>query len=156
MKFYIKFLSVIAIGWFPLQLLHEAGHIISCKFNGGTVHKIAFHFNVFTETIREGSAHPVIDIWMGPIVGIILPLLLLLIPAKKDIKEILVLFCAVCLIGNGLYIGLGWLCDGGDGWELIRYKVNLFWLILFGLPATVAGLIMVMRIKEGDEALELQ
>ena len=139
---------MIVIGWYPLQLFHELGHIISCKINGGIVHKIAFHFNIFTETIRKGSAHPVIDIWMGPIVGILLPLLLLLIPAKKNVREILFLFCAACLAGNGLYIGLGWLCDGGDGWELLRYKVSIFWLILFGLPTTLAGLTMLMKIKD--------
>ncbi|MFZ2657367.1 MAG: hypothetical protein WAX69_20695 [Victivallales bacterium] len=142
---------VIVIGWFPLQLLHEVGHIISCKLNGGIVQKIAFHFNIFTETIREGSLHPVADIWMGSIIGILLPFLLLLIPARKNVKEILVLFCAVCLIGNGLYIGLGWLCDGGDGWELIRYNVNLLWLILFGLPSSLAGMIILMKIKERQE-----
>lgn len=150
MKFYTKFISVLLIGWFPLQLLHEFGHIISCVINGGTIHKIAFHFNIFTETIREGSIHPVIDIWMGPIFGITLPFLLLLIPAKKKIKEILLLFCAICLTGNGLYIGLGWLCDGGDGWELIRYKISLIWLILFGMTATLSGLTMLMKIKDGN------
>jgi len=93
MKFYLKFILVIVIGWFPLQLLHEVGHIISCKLNGGIVHKI----------------------------------------------------------GNGLYIGLGWLCDGGDGWELIRYNVNLLWLILFGLPSSLAGMIILMKIKERQE-----
>ncbi|OGV56366.1 MAG: hypothetical protein A2X45_10225 [Lentisphaerae bacterium GWF2_50_93] len=128
--------------------------MISCKLNGGSIHRIAFHFNIFTETIREGSRHPVIDIWMGPIIGILLPLLLLILPLKKNIREILFIFCAVCLIGNGLYIGLGWLCDGGDGWELIRYKVNLAWLILFGLPATLAGLVILMKIKEKPIAAE--
>ncbi len=75
--------------------------------------------------------HPVMDIWMGPILGIIFPFLLLLIPAKKNVKGILFLFCAICLTGNGLYIGLGW-------------------LILFGLPTTLAGLSMLMKIKDGN------
>jgi membrane-associated protease RseP (regulator of RpoE activity) len=72
----IKLVVGLIIFWYPLSVVHEIGHCISVYVNGGKVDGFVWHFGIFSETVRHGSAHPIIDLWAGSVIGCIIPLII--------------------------------------------------------------------------------
>ena len=141
----------IILFWYPLSLIHEFGHILSVVINGGTFIRIDWRYYIFSETIREQSSYPVIDIWTGPIFGSLVPLIFYLSLWKYKFSFILGWFSSICLIGNGIYIGLGGEFDGGDGSQLIGLGVDIKWLCFYGFVSFVSGIFILDIITKSNK-----
>jgi len=129
--------------WWGMMACHEAGHIVSTVVNGGTIHQVILVPWRISETIRYDSAHPIVDVWAGPIAGILIPGLIAICVWKwKRPRRVATLFWGFCLLANGVYFGAGWLFESGDTGELIEFGFPIWPMVLFGSNAIVLGLAM--------------
>lgn len=134
--------------WWLFMAFHESGHVMSAWLNGGRVVHVDLHPLHFSQTVAVGSCHPLVDVWMGPVAGTVLPLLIYLAgrrrwPAAGYALGYLAGFCAAA---NGLYIGISWVYPGhGDAHEMIRLGTPKAVLAAWGAAAAAGGLFIWHR-----------
>ena len=133
--------------WYPMSLVHEIGHCLSVTINGGSINGVVWRYGFLSETLRSGSNHPIIDIWSGPLFGTFIPLMIWFIFRNFSFGQYLQWFASICLIGNGLYLGFGWLESGTDSYDLILNDVGLIPIMGLGSILFILGLFLLMWSK---------
>jgi hypothetical protein len=128
--------------WLLMQAVHELGHVACALATGGTISRVVLSPLTISRTDTSGSARPLLVVWAGPVVGSVLPLLLLGVckATLRNWSYMLQFFAGTCLIANGGYIGVGSFGKVGDAGDMIRLSSPLWSLWLFGLIALPAGL----------------
>lgn len=123
-----------------MQVAHEAGHVVGAWLTGGRVVKVVLHPLAISRTDVSPNPSPLVEIWAGPIGGVLIPLVLWIIPFRLNhvLAAWLRFFAGFCLIANGLYIGWGMIDPVGDASDLIRNGTPAWVLGIFG-AATVPG-----------------
>jgi hypothetical protein len=134
-------ISFLAFSWLGMQAVHELGHVLAAHATGGTTSRVVLYPTTISRTEVFPNPHPLIEVWAGPIVGSILPLLAYLIAAVLRSRGLYLFrfFSGFCLIANGSYILAGAFEQMGDPGELLRYGAHVWQLILFGLITAPAG-----------------
>lgn len=122
-----------------MMIVHEAGHCLGALLTGGTIQELRIPLIGFSSTHVTDSRSPLLVVWLGPIVGALLPLLLLLIRRPPRSRHIATFVAGFCLIANGLYIGVGVFDRVGDCVDLLHHGAHPWQLILFGIIATLSG-----------------
>ena len=128
--------------WLLMQAVHELGHVAGSLATGGTISHVVLNPLTISRTDTSGSASPLLVVWAGPVVGVVVPLLLLAV-FKATVREWSYLpqfFAGTCLIANGAYIGIGSFGRVGDAGDMIRLGSPLWSLWLFGLITFPSGL----------------
>ncbi len=69
--------TFVPLCWLLMQAVHELGHIVVALATGGTIEKVVLHPLAISRTDTSGSSHPLLVIWAGPAVGVVVPLALL-------------------------------------------------------------------------------
>ena len=126
--------SLLALSWLLMMALHELGHVLGALLTGGNIEQVVLHPLKISQTLVIPNPHPAIVVWLGPIVGCLLPLLLfVLLPSnKKTLKYIAQFFAGFCLLANGTYIALGSINRIGDSGEMLRTGSPQWSLLAFG------------------------
>ena len=127
-----------------MALVHELGHGLSVIANGGIVHAVVWRYGLLSETVRSGSAWPNMDTWAGPLMGCAVPVLLWLCLMKFNVGRYFQWFASICCLGNGLYLGLGWIDVGTDANDLVVGDVSLIPIIGAGLVTFMAGMFLLL------------
>jgi hypothetical protein len=130
-----------------MSLIHELGHCLSATLNGGVVNGIIWRYGFLSETVRSGSDHPIVDIWLGPLCGVTIPFLLWIALRNFRYGHYLQWFSSICLMGNGLYLGLGWLEPGADASDLVLHGVHLMPILSCGVAFFMLGLFLLFWSK---------
>lgn len=101
---------------------------------GGRVARVVLHPLTISRTDVADNPHPLLVVWMGPIIGVVTPTLLWLCAALLRLRGTFVLrfFAGVCCVANGLYISLGSIDRIGDCGEMLRRGSPPWLLWLFG------------------------
>lgn len=138
----IFMVAMLLASWLGMQTVHELGHVLGAVVTGGQVERVVLHPLSISRTDVAGNPHPLIVVWAGPLLGVLLPLLMWRLAALARLPGAFVLrfFAGFCLLANGLYIGLGSLGAVGDCGEMLRHGSPLWQLWLFGLASAPAGL----------------
>lgn len=128
--------------WLGMMAVHELGHVLAAWGSGGTVTKVVLHPLAISRTDVRPNPNPLIVVWCGPLVGVLLPLLVwgttrLLFRVAAPYARF---FAGFCLIVNGLYIGIGSLEGVGDAGDMLREGTPMWCLWLFGVTGLFAGL----------------
>ena len=137
----MKFVTVVIAcyaAWIGMLVTHELGHMLGAWLSGGRVISISIPVVGFSQTIVHPNPHERFVVWCGPIVGVLLPGVLLLF--KRAARTFIGFFVGFCLIANGSYIGLGWLRRAGDAGDLVRLGTPVWLMVAFGIVCTAAGL----------------
>src|SRR3954467_14641767 len=117
--------SVLGLSWLGMQAVHESGHVLMAWAAGETVHRVVLHPLTISRTDASHDRHPLLVIWGGPILGVLLPIVSL--GAMGLIRSrycyLLRFFAGFCLIANGAYLGVGSFEGMGDAGDLLRYGV---------------------------------
>src|SRR5262245_54944081 len=103
-------ISTVIIGsWFGMQAVHELGHVLGAWMTGGRVEKVVLFPLTISRTDLSENPHPLVVVWAGPIVGIVLPVAAWGIAVACRVGEAFLLrfFAGFCLLANGLYIAIG-------------------------------------------------
>lgn len=135
-------LSTLAFSWLAMQAVHELGHILGAVVSGGRVSQVVLYPTTISSTMLSKNPHPLFVVWMGPLVGIALPLLVLAVVRQRKTRGayLVQFFAGFCLIANGAYLAFGSFGSVGDAGELLGYATPMWLLWLFGLLAIPAGL----------------
>lgn len=139
----ILFVAPVAlIGWTGMQGVHELGHVLGAWASGGTVRQVVLDLRTISRTDVMPNPAPGVVVWLGPAVGVLLPLLIAgAIPRRfRGLRAAAEGFAGFCLIANGVYIGLGTFDGVGDAGEMLRTGSPAWVLWLFGIAALVTGL----------------
>jgi len=135
-------LGTLALSWYGMMLVHEVGHCLGAWIGGGTVQRVVFHPLRFTETVVNPNPRPLLTVWLGPIVGVTLPLIVwgAMALAKVPGHAVARFVAGFCLLANGSYIGAGSFDRVADAGVMLFLGAPIWTLWLFGLVTAPAGL----------------
>jgi len=133
---------LVVVSWYGMMAVHEAGHCIGALVTGAAVHAVELPLVGFSRTEFSGGSSPLLVVWAGPVLGAILPLLLLALVGRagRRAKHALLFFVGFCLLANGAYIGLGAFSGAGDCRQMLQYGSPMALLLAFGIASSAAGL----------------
>ena len=140
--------TFIGFSWLAMQVVHETGHVLVARLTGAEVTKVALHPLIMSRTDVAENPHPLAEVWGGPLVGCLLPLLMFALAALFRFPGVYLLrfFAGFCFISNGVYIGVGhFLAEGADPWVMMENGSPRWLLILFGAVAFPLGLYLWHR-----------
>jgi hypothetical protein len=147
--------ATLAGSWLGLQVVHESGHVLGAWVTLGRVERVILHPLAISRTDVTNSNRPLVVVWMGPIVGALLPLLLWSAIASAaavlrsdgdgfawSLSYVLRFFAGACLVANGLYLGIGSFYRVGDCGDLLQHGARIWQLWLFGAATVPLGLFL--------------
>ena len=70
----VLIVATLAFSWLAMQAVHELGHVAAAVVSGGRVATVVLHPATISYTQLASNPHPLFVAWMGPIVGVVLPL----------------------------------------------------------------------------------
>ena len=134
--------SFLPLCWLAMMAVHELRHVVGAVATGGRVEKVVLHPLTISQTDVSPNPCPLLVVWAGPVVGIVLPLGLLLAARVSRFKwaYLVQFFAGFCLIANGAYIGIGSFGKVGDAGDMLRHGCPIWSLWLFGVVTLPLGL----------------
>src|SRR5690606_6359069 len=90
----------------------------------------------------QPNPSPLLVVWMGPAIGILIPLLLwgLSVWSHFTCDYLLRFWSGFCLVANGAYLGVGPVYPVGDSQTMLQNGTPAWSLVLFGVTASCCGL----------------
>jgi len=136
--------------WLLLQAFHEVGHVLHAVLSGGQQIDVDLPLFGFSRTDVAINPRPLFVAAGGVIWGSLLPVLLLAILRRRwaVAGSTAAAFAGLCLIGNGVYLAVGWIDRVGDAGDLMKHGVPTAVLIAVGGGMTAAGLWLWHRLGE--------
>jgi len=134
--------------WLLMMAFHEAGHVLGAYLTGGVVARVVLYPLSISRTDLAVNPHPLIVVWLGPIVGCLLPAFLLGVSRawKRFPCGTLQFLTGFCLIANGGYIAGGAVARIGDCRQMLSLGTPLWSLWLFGGATVATGLCLWHRL----------
>jgi len=134
--------AMLGVSWLGMQIVHESGHVLGAWATGRRVLHVELKPWSLSRTDVEPGKYPLLEIWAGPVVGVVLPLVAWLTAGTLHVSWIYLLrfFAGFCLVANGCYIGCGVLLPVGDAADILRLTPARWPLGLFGVVCVVPGL----------------
>ena len=141
-------LSVLLGSWLAMMGVHELGHVIGGLLTGGSVSRVVLHPLAISRTDLSVNPYPAAVVWAGPVCGVFLPLVSLLVAVQLRWSQakLIQFFVGFCLIANGAYIvGGSW--EGiGDCGVMLQTGTPLWLMWGFGLLTVPAGFYLWHRL----------
>ena len=127
--------------WVGMQAAHELGHVAALWATGGTVAKVVLHPLTISRTDPGVNPRPLLEVWAGPAVGVLLPLAACGVARAAHFSGAYLLrfFAGFCLIANGCYLGAAPLDAVGDARTLLVLGSSMWQLGLFGVVCVPLG-----------------
>lgn len=134
--------SLLLLCWLGMMAVHELGHVLGALATGGAVERVVLHPLAISRTDVSPNPHPAIVVWLGPIVGCVLPLALAFCVPQKLIatRNTAKFFAGFCLVANGAYIAIGSFDSVGDCGVMLETGSPIWTLIAFGSTSIAIGL----------------
>ena len=134
-------ISLVALSWLGMMAVHELGHVLGAAVTGGTVERVVLHPLALSRTDVSPNPHPAIVVWLGPVLGCVLPLSGFMVVPREAIilRNIVRFFAGFCLIGNGAYIAIGSFDRIGDCREMLQTGTPQWVMLLFGTVTIPCG-----------------
>ena len=113
--------SFLPLWWLGMMAVHELGHVTAALNSGGTVDTVVLHPLTLSRTDVSVNLRPLLVVWAGALVGVLLPLALLTLVqlCKMSCVYFVRFFDGFCLIANGAYIGAGSFQRIGDAGDML-------------------------------------
>jgi hypothetical protein len=134
--------STLLGSWLGMQAAHELGHVLGAWLTGARVARVVLHPLTSSRTDLAENPSPLVVVWAGPVVGVLLPLAFWGIAAAWRIRGAYVLrfFAGFCLVANGAYLAGGSFGRIADCGEMLRHGTPIWALWLFGAATLPLGL----------------
>ena len=138
----VLIVSVLAASWMGMQAVHELGHVLGAWATGGRVAKVVWHPLTISRTDLSFNPKPLVVVWAGPVVGVLLPLASwgLAVAIRGPGVFVNRFFAGFCLIANGAYIAFGSFDHIGDCGTMLRHGSPIWSLWLFEAITMPIGL----------------
>jgi hypothetical protein len=136
--------TLLPLCWLLMQVVHEAGHILAAWATGGEIARVVLHPLAISRTDMAMNPWPLLVVWAGPLVGVLIPVLTLTVfkLARLPLRYPVRFFAGFCLIANGAYIGIGSFSGVGDAGEMLRHGAPMWCLLMFGAITLPSGLFL--------------
>ncbi len=132
--------SVVLLSWYGMMAVHELGHVVGAYATGGTVRRVFLEPLAISHTEYGQLPHPGLVVWAGPILGSLLPLVL--VPVGKLGR----FFAGFCLVANGAYIGVGSFEGIGDCALMLLTGTPRWAMWIFSVVTFPSGLYLWHRL----------
>jgi hypothetical protein len=134
--------SLAGLSWWAMMAVHELGHVVGAVTTGGRVQRVVLHPLAISRTDVSPNPHPALVVWLGPIVGCLLPLALFVsVPRQHRLaRNLAQFFAGFCLVANGAYISVGSFEGVGDCGEMLRTGTPQWVMLAFGAATIPLGL----------------
>ena len=136
----VLILSALVGSWLGMQIVHEFGHVFGGWLTGGQVSRVVLHPLTISRTDWSHNPNPLMEVWAGPVLGVLLPLAGWFLLRRRRGVYLLRFFAGFCCIANGAYIAGGSFDRLGDAGDLLRLGSPVWVLWLFGLVTIPLGL----------------
>ena len=122
--------------------VHELGHVVGAVVTRGNVLRVVLHPLTISRTDVSPSPNPSVVVWLGPILGCVIPVIAwLILPRRMTIaRNIARFFVGFCLLANGAYIAIGSFDRIGDCGMILQSGSPLWTLLAFGAITIPLGL----------------
>lgn len=132
----------VLFSWLAMQAVHELGHVAAAAASGGRIGEVILYPTTISYTRLTENPHPLFVAWMGPIVGVVLPCIAMVIARLLRWRGwyLFQFFAGFCLITNGAYLAFGSLNVVGDAGDILRHATPPWLLWLFGAITIPIGL----------------
>lgn len=133
--------ALLPLCWVGMMIVHELGHVLGAAATGGRVERVVLHPLTISRTDVMPNPQPLMVTWAGPVVGVLLPILVLATwrLLRAPLSHVWRFFTGFCLIANGLYLAVGSFDRVGDAGDLLRHGAAPWQLWLFGLLTVPFG-----------------
>ena len=133
--------TFLAFSCLAMMAVHELGHVVGAICTGATVEKVVLHPLAISRTDVGNIRNPLVVIWSGPVIGALLPLVMLFVirQVKWPCWPLAKFFAGFCLAANGAYIGCGSFERIGDAGDLLSHGSPAWTLWLFGVVTIPYG-----------------
>jgi hypothetical protein len=84
---------------------HESGHLLGGRLSGATLKDYDLRPWRLPYSIHDPNPHPLITLWCGPIVGVLVPVVVALLIRRRWAWFI----ADFCILANGAYLAASWL-----------------------------------------------
>ncbi len=134
-------ISILALSWLAMMAVHELGHVVGATVTGGSIERVVLHPLAVSRTDVAPNPRPETVVWLGPIFGCVLPLMLSAIVPRRltMLNNIARFFAGFCLIANGAYISFGSFNAVGDCGEMLRTGTPLWAMLCYGAATIPLG-----------------
>ncbi len=131
--------------WLGMMAVHELGHVLAAAATGGRIERVVLHPLSISRTDVSPNPRPLVVVWAGPFVGILVPLVLYAVfkAGRVSLWFLAQFFAGFCLVANGAYIGAGSFYREGNASDpgvMLAYGSPVWCLLLFGIIAFPLGL----------------
>lgn len=133
--------AVVLTCWLGMMAVHELGHMIGAILTGGKITCVVLHPLSISRTDVFPNPNPVVVVWSGPVLGCLIPIMLLLVTKSAGLlqRSLSEFFAGTCLIANGAYLLFGSFDQVGDCKQMLQTGSPLWLLIAFGVITIPAG-----------------
>jgi hypothetical protein len=100
----LHLVGLLIASWCVMAIVHESGHIVCGWSCGGRLQSADLRPWQLPYSLFEPDPHPLVTMWGGPVLGVVVPLAL-----ARLIRQDWIWFIAYfCLLSNGLYLATAW------------------------------------------------
>ncbi len=133
--------SLLALSWLGMMVVHELGHVLHAWLSGGSVARVVLQPLEISRTDVSPNPHPQFVAWGGPPWGALIPLAAAAVTVGWSWRYayLATFFAGFCCVANGLYLAAGSLAAAGDAADLLHHGARLWHLWAFGVPVTLRG-----------------
>lgn len=103
-------IALLLLSWCVMTTTHELGHLLAGWLGGGTLVEVELRPWQLPHSRFAPDPHPLLTLWGGPVLGIVLPVLL----AWMIDRPWAWFVSNFCVLANGLYLALAWY--SGERW----------------------------------------
>lgn len=101
----LYFAVLLVASWVTMTVTHEIGHIAGGWIGGGTLTDYTLAPWRLPYSLHSPDPMPLLTLWSGPVLGVLVPLILALVKRKRWAWFI----ADFCLLANGGYLALAWI-----------------------------------------------
>ena len=101
----LKFVLLLIAAWCTMTLVHEAGHVLCGWSCGGTLQSADFLPWHLPFSIFEPDPHPLMTLWGGPVLGVLIPMAVAWLFRSDELWFI----AFFCVLANGMYLATAWI-----------------------------------------------
>lgn len=98
------FIALLLFSWTVMTFTHEMGHIVGGWWCGGTLKNADLVPGHLPYSIFDPDPMPLVTLWCGPVLGVVVPLAVALILRRDWIWFV----ANFCVVANGTYIASAW------------------------------------------------
>jgi hypothetical protein len=118
---FVLIAATLGAPWPAVQAVHELGHVLGAIGSCGKAAKLVLHPVTISYTRLAENPNPVFVRWMGPLIGVALPVVAVAVARSESLPGwcVVQFFSRLCLEADGAYLAFESFNPIGDAGDLL-------------------------------------